>query len=138
MAGLEHVDEFALLGSTLQSNGAGDAEIARRLRAAGDAWRRFRPTCFRGRLLAPKRKFRIYSTFVLSRLMYGAELWRARAAELRPVRRFYNRCLRSLVGHNLWTMGAKHVTDEDRSASQLALPVLRRCSRAPVLRCRCR
>ncbi len=110
---LEHVDEFALLGSTLQSNGAGDAEIARRLRAAGDAWRRFRPTCFRGRLLAPKRKFRIYATFVLSRLMYGAELWRARAAELRPVRRFYNRCLRSLVGHNLWTMGAKHVTDED-------------------------
>ena len=95
------------------TDGAGGAEIARRIRSAGEAWSRLRPSCFSGHLLAPARKFRIFTTFILSRLLYGAELWRASVRELRPMRRFYNRCLRAMAGHNLWSMRAKHVHDAD-------------------------
>ncbi len=110
---LEHVARFPLLGSWVQADGLTGAEIAARLRSAGEAWGRLRPTCFAGRLLGPVRKFRIFSTFVLSRLLYGAELWRASAQELRPMRTFYNRCIRAIAGHNLFSMEADHVCDAD-------------------------
>ena len=110
---LEHVDQFPLLGSSVEASGAGAAEIARRLRSAGEAWRRLRPTCFRSPLLGPARRFRIFTTFVLSRLLYGAELWRASKRELRPMRKFYNRCVRAIAGHSWWTMRAKHVHDAE-------------------------
>ncbi len=110
---LEHVEQFPLLGSTVRENGAGGAEIAARMRSAGEAWSRLRPTCFSGRLLGPARKYRVFSTFVLSRLLYGAELWRASVQGLRPMRRFYNRCIRAMAGHNLWTMADAHVSDAD-------------------------
>ena len=45
--------------------------------------------------------------------MYGAELWRASARELLPMKRFYNRCVRALAGYNLFSMRAKHVHDAD-------------------------
>ncbi len=79
----------------------------------GEAWGRPRPTCFSGYLLTPARKFRIVTTFVLSRLLHGAELWRASVRELRPMKKFYNRCVRAMAGHNMWSLALKHVHDAD-------------------------
>ncbi len=112
-ASIEHVDQFTLVGSTVEADGTGDAEIARRLRSAGEAWSRLRPSCFCTPLLGPARRFRLFSTFVLTRLLHGAEEWRVSTQELRPMRKFYNRCLRAMAGHTLWTMQEKHVHDAD-------------------------
>eukprot|EP00660_Eupelagonema_oceanica_P009084 gene9084-3526_t len=118
---VERVERFPLLGSVVQSDGGVGVEVAARLRAAGEAWARMRPTCFATRLISPARKYRIFATFVLSRLLSGAETWRAWQRDLQPLRVFYNRCLRRLAGVNLWMMAERGMTDAD---------VRRRC-RAP-------
>eukprot|EP00666_Eupelagonemidae_sp_cell4sb_P007430 gene7430-44_t len=109
---LEGVDRFNLLGSIVQSDGHLDAEIAARLRSAGAAWRRLRQTCFSGSLLAPQRRYRLFSVFVLTRLLYGAELWyNLPAPLLHRVEQFYNRCVRAICGHTRWTMWQGHISD---------------------------
>eukprot|EP00663_Eupelagonemidae_sp_cell21sb_P005210 gene5210-biopygen5904 len=108
---IERVDSFNMLGSTVQANGSYEMEVSHRIRSAGSTWARLRSTCFSSRLLGPRRKFALFSTFVLARLLYGAELWCLPAGQFRRVRRFYNACLRHLAGHNRWTQRIRHVTD---------------------------
>eukprot|EP00664_Eupelagonemidae_sp_cell27_P000687 gene687-9060_t len=120
---IEGVTSFNLVGSTVQADGGYETEVAHRLRSAGAAWARLRPTCFSGPLLGPARRFSLFRVFVLSRLLYGAELWRLPAALLRRIEHFYNACLRNMAGYNRWTMRAQHVSDA-RIRSLLGAPAL--------------
>eukprot|EP00666_Eupelagonemidae_sp_cell4sb_P000427 gene427-4293_t len=100
---IERVSSFNLLGSHVQSDGGYEAEVAHRLRSAGGA---------STKLMDPQRKFAIFRTFVLSRLLYGAEVWSMPPTQVRRLRKFYNACLRSMVGLNRWTQHQRHITDE--------------------------
>ena len=51
------------------------------------------------------------SAFVLSTLLFAAELWRVPWEQLRRVQRFYDRCLRTIAGVNRRTMWEKHISD---------------------------
>eukprot|EP00661_Eupelagonemidae_sp_cell13_P013945 gene13945-biopygen11109 len=83
------------------------------MKAAGAAWARMLPTCFHCRQLSRRLEFKIFAAFVLTRLLYAAELWRMTAVQLNRMQSFYNRCLRVMAGYNLWTMTESHVTDAD-------------------------
>ena len=127
---LEHVDQFCLLGSTTQADGGYKQEVASRLKSAGAAYARLRPVCFSGRHLSGRLKYRVYRTFVLTRLLYGAELWRMPWEELSRLERFHNRCLRTIAGHNRWTMYQKHVSDADIRRWLGARPLMELVDRA--------
>ena len=108
---IEHVADFGLLGSVLQEDNGYEKEVAARLKAAGAAYGRLRPTCFRSKHLSGRRKFRVFEVYVLTKLVYGAELWRMPPEQMRRLQQFYNRCLRTLAGHTRWTMTRDHVSD---------------------------
>eukprot|EP00661_Eupelagonemidae_sp_cell13_P019349 gene19349-biopygen23482 len=110
---LEHVPHFNLLGSVVQEDAGYDREVGARMKAAGAAWARMLPTCFHCRQLSRRLEFKIFAAFVLTRLLYAAELWRMTAVQLNRMQSFYNRCLRVMAGYNLWTMTESHVTDAD-------------------------
>eukprot|EP00660_Eupelagonema_oceanica_P015280 gene15280-6738_t len=120
---IERVTSFNMLGSHVQSDGGYESEVAHRLRSAGGAWARLKPTCFSGRLLGPRRKFALFRVFVLSRLLYGAEVWCLRRRQVLRLRKFYNACHRSMAGFNRWTQHARHVTDT-RIREMLGAPPL--------------
>ena len=65
-----------MLGSIVQSDGGHEADVAHRLRSAGAAWARLKPTCFSGSLIGPARKYSLFRVFVLTRLLYGVEAHR--------------------------------------------------------------
>ena len=94
---MDREEDFNLLGSLLQRDGGGDAEVTACLRSAGAAWQRLQATSFRWSCTSLRQKCRIYSTFVVSRLLYGAEVWPFSMHTLLPLFKFYNRCLRSIV-----------------------------------------
>eukprot|EP00664_Eupelagonemidae_sp_cell27_P000815 gene815-101_t len=121
---LEHVPDFNLLGSSVQDDGGYTQEASARLRAAGAAWARLLPTCFRCKQVPRRLKYRAFAGFVQTHLLYGAETWMMPAGQLARLQKFYNRCLRGVAGYNLLTMADKHVTDAD----------IRRMLGAPQLR----
>ena len=110
---MEHVASFPMLGSGVQEDGGYEREVTARLKAAGAAYGRLKPTCFSCRHLSGRRKYKVFSVFVLTRLLYGAELWRLPPDDMHRLRLFHDRCLRTLAGLNRWTMYRRHVSDSD-------------------------
>eukprot|EP00661_Eupelagonemidae_sp_cell13_P009902 gene9902-biopygen9288 len=115
-----------LLRARQQRAGGRDARRRgrRRLRAAGAAWARLRPMLFSGRTVGPRRKYRLFTTFVLSKLLHASELWCLSSEELTKLQRFHDRCLRAMVGLNRWNMHERHITDQ-RVREMLGAPPLR-------------
>ena len=95
---LDTADAFNLLGSRVQSDGEADAEVAARIRSAGEAWHRLRPACFACKHVSLPTRFRIFTVSVLSRLLYGSETWGFTRRQQHPVF-----SLRYLAGLNLDT-----------------------------------
>ena len=89
------------------------AEIAARLRAAGDAWRKLQASCICCKFLNAKAKYRVFECLVLSRLVYGSENWSFTRRQLRPLRKFYNRCLRKIAGISYKRQWHEHISNAD-------------------------
>ncbi|XP_047502966.1 uncharacterized protein LOC125048346 [Penaeus chinensis] len=69
---LNRVQEFKYLGSTLQSDGASDKEVGKRIQAGWNAWRKITGLLCDRRVPA-KLKGRIFKTMVRPAMLYGME-----------------------------------------------------------------
>ncbi|XP_047480558.1 uncharacterized protein LOC125033219 [Penaeus chinensis] len=69
---LNRVQEFKYLGSTLQSDGASDKEVGKRIQAGWNAWRKITGLLCDRRVPA-KLKGRIFKTIVRPAMLYGME-----------------------------------------------------------------
>ena len=98
---------------------------ASRLRVAGAAWARLRPMLFSGTRIGPRRKYRLFTTFVLSKLLHGSEVWCLVSEELTKLQRFHDRCLRAMVGLNRWTMHERHITTSASATCSAPRPCAR-------------
>ena len=71
-----------------------DSRIAKASRAFGCLWR----PIFQDRNLSVATKRQVYQAVVQSVLLYGAETWKMKAAHVRRLNSFHNRCVRAILG----------------------------------------
>ena len=69
-----------------------------RLGKASRAFGCLRSAIFQSQQLSVRIKREVYRAVVLSTLFYGAETWAVKAASVRRLRGFHNRCIRSMLG----------------------------------------
>ena len=72
---LEEVEEFTYLGSIMSKSNATDKDITNRLQKAKSSFVQLNKV-WRSPNISEKTKIKIYSSNVLSVLLYGAECWR--------------------------------------------------------------
>ena len=98
---LDVVDTFVYLGSTVSRDGSLDAEICLRIQRASTAFgaQETRLWCDRG--ISVKTKISVYSTCVLSVLLYSSECWTTQHRHQRQLERFHQKCLRRVL-HVKW------------------------------------
>ena len=83
-----------------------EADVQRRIQKAGNAFGVLRKCLFSSTQVAPKVKGKVYSSFILPILLYGAECWSLTEQLLNNIRRFHHRCVRSICRVNryyTWT-----------------------------------
>ena len=131
---LDTAEVFNFLGSRVQSDGEAGAEVAARMQSAAEAWHRLHPSCFACKYYVrlPTRS-RMFSTSVLSRLLYGCETWGFTKRQLRTMTSWYNQHLRYLAGFNLWKMEERGITDS-AVRQKLRAPPLQQILDRAVLR----
>ena len=95
---LSSVDNFCYLGSILSTSATLDAEIQARLRHASAAFGRLRSRVYNNRDFKIKTRAAVYSSVVLSVLLYGAETWIIYRRQIRTLEGFHIRCIRSILG----------------------------------------
>ena len=87
------------LGSQVQASGQQEAELSRRLGAAGVAFEQLRPRVFSARGVSLASKVRIYKAVVIPTLLYGAaESWALSQGQLSRLDAFNAKCLRRILG----------------------------------------
>ena len=92
-------DSFVYLGSLIHANAQQEAELRRRLAAAGAAFQELRPRVFSARGVSLATKVRIYKTVVIPTLLYGAaESWALGQAQTDRLDAFNATCLRRILG----------------------------------------
>lgn len=108
---LKSVDTFKYLGSTVSSTLTLDSELNCRIGRAAAAYGKLQKRVWLNRKLRLKTKTRVYSTCVISTLLYGSETWPAYARQESRLNAFHLRCLRKLLG----------ITWQDRITNQEVL-----------------
>ena len=97
---LEGVNEFCYLGSCISSGANMEADFDRRIARAsicfGQLWKRVREN----RKLPIKTKIAVYTSCVLSTLLYGSETWSAYSAQITRLNTFHLRNLGRILGIN--------------------------------------
>jgi len=88
--------EFKYLGSIIAQSLRADADIDRRIASATAVFGALRFVVFQNRRLSMEVKGRVYTTLVLSTLLYGSECWSMREDLLRRMRSFHNGCVRMM------------------------------------------
>ncbi len=91
------VKDFVYLGSMVQEDGSCEKEVMRRIGIAMSAFRALLNVLWRRKEVTVKTKIRIFNAFVMSRLMYGAELWNVSAREEKRLEAFHTWCLRRIL-----------------------------------------
>ena len=93
---LETVSEFTYLGSLITNKGGASAEIKKRLQKArtvfyslGQIWK--------SNVFSTRTKMKIFSSNVLSVLLYGAECWSISKSDGDRLDSFQRRCLRAIL-----------------------------------------
>ena len=87
-------DEFRYLGSIIHYSLRADVDVGRRITSATAAFGALRESVFANRRITPAVKGKVYTTLVLSTLLYGSECWSLREDLLRRMRSFHNDCVR--------------------------------------------
>ena len=92
-------DSFVYLGSLVHASGQQEAELSRRLAAAGAAFQQLWPRVFNIRGVSLATKVRIYKAVVVPTLLYGAaESWALGQAQQDRLDAFNATCLRRILG----------------------------------------
>ena len=95
---LRVVDTFNYLGSTLSSKVNIDAEIDRRLQAAGMSVGKLQARVFNNKAIHKNTKLMVYKAVVLPTLLYGSETWVTYSHNLKALEKFHDRTVRRILG----------------------------------------
>ena len=98
---IEQVDSFKYLGATSSSSGYSQEEITVRIGKAASAFASLKPRIFSNPDITKETKLKIYSSSIISILLYGAETWTVREDELRLLEVFHMRCLRCILNRSI-------------------------------------
>lgn len=93
---VEHVKNFAYLGSIVTDNGDLKPEITRRRALAASALQSLWKPLWRHQTISRKTKLRIYNSAVLSILLYGSETWPLNKTLAARIDGFESRALRTI------------------------------------------
>ena len=94
---VEIVSQFTYLGCCIESNASSHSEIIRRIALAASVFHRLSSVWKQENLLLSL-KLRLYSSLVLSVLLYASETWTILAADLRRLEAFHMQCQRRILG----------------------------------------
>ena len=94
---LEVVDTFVYLGSTISRDGSLDAEINLRTQKASTAFGKLEKRVWSDRGITIKTKISVYSTCILTALLYSSECWTTHNKNQCPLD---NKCLTSSIIYN--------------------------------------
>ena len=94
---LEVVDTFVYLGSTISRDGSLDAEINLRTQKVSTAFGKLEKRVWSDRGITIKNKISVYSTCILTALLYSSEYWTTHQRHLKQLERFHQKCLRRIL-----------------------------------------
>ena len=97
---LEVVNEFCYLGSCISSRANMEADLDRLIARASICFGQLRKRVWENRKLRLKTKIAVYTSCVLSTLLYGSETWSVYAAQITRLNTFHLRNLRRILGIN--------------------------------------
>ena len=95
---IEMVSEFTYLGSVVTSDGELNKEVRCRIAKAARVFGCLKEPIFQSKHLSVETKRAVYRAVVLATLLYGADTWTIKAAHVRCMTAFHNRCLRTILG----------------------------------------
>ena len=98
-----------ILGTIFTDDLLDEVDVTRRIKKAAQVFGALRKTVFatRHQSLAVKRE--VYEAAVIGTLWYGSEGWRLRQSDLARLQSFHRRCVRAMVGVNLWQTRHRHI-----------------------------
>ena len=94
---LKVVKSFTYLGSVLADDASMDKEISSRIQKASFAFGNLEDRLWSQHGIKQSTKISIYTTSVLSALLYGCETWMIYKNQLKRLERFHQRCLRHIL-----------------------------------------
>ena len=94
---LKNVDRFKYLGSFVTKDCKLQVELTSRIQATSSAFGRLRHRVFDNRDLTISNKIAVYKQCLLPILLYGSETWTLYSYEIRQLRTFQQRHLRSIM-----------------------------------------
>ncbi|XP_014770758.1 uncharacterized protein LOC106869505 [Octopus bimaculoides] len=95
---LEVIDTFVYLETTLSRNGGLDAEIYYRIAKGSAAFGKLEKRVWADRDISLQTKISIYKACVLTALLYSGETWTIYKRYVKMLERFYQKCLRRILG----------------------------------------
>ena len=96
---LQTTEEFTYLGSAVRHDGGEGSDIRNRLNKARNAFRMLK-NVWKSSQYSTETKLRLYSSCVLSTLLYGSECWRMTASDLNQLSTFHTKNLRSILAQD--------------------------------------
>ena len=91
------VDKFTYLGSDVSSSGSSSPEILRRIGMANTTMGQL-DSIWKKKNLSLTTKLRLYSSLVVSVLLYGSETWTLLKENARKIQAFHMQCQRRILG----------------------------------------
>ena len=95
-------DVFKYLGSCLHRRLQDDADVDNRIKSATGVFGALKKSIFRTRYIKPCTKKNVYTTIILSILLYGSESWCLTEKLMNRLRTFHNQCIRTMCGVTRW------------------------------------
>jgi hypothetical protein len=105
------VDQFRYLGSITDKTLDDGIDVDNNIAKASQAFGALRKSIFGPRYINIGTKSTIYTSLVLSILLFGSESWCLTARSLNKLRAFHHRCARAIVGTSRWHSWHHHITN---------------------------
>ena len=90
--------KFTYLGSVVASSLSAEPDVTTRIKKASAVFGALRKCVFGTRDIMIEVKRQVYTTLVLSVLLYGSECWPLTAADKRRIEVFHRKCVRTMTG----------------------------------------
>ena len=103
------MEHFTCLGSVISSDATVSKDLDNRLSIASSSFGRLSKRVWQSHSLRLSTKLQVYRAVVVTTIMYGAETWVLYRKQIKLLKRFQQRCLRSILGIK-WQ---DHVSNEE-------------------------
>ncbi len=108
---IDHASEFRYLGSVMTSDGRSSTDVCQRIAAASRAFGSLFKPVFRDRSLTIRTKRLLYTSCVLSVLLYGSETWSPLQRDLKKLEQFHHHCLAAILNVSRTIRWQNHISN---------------------------